>query len=291
MVFRIQPLFVLEGRRVRSGRTPSFAYSHLAAAFLLSILLLAAGAFAQTADRSRPKGKSDTDGPVPQIIVTGQTVSKTVPNTFDIAINLTDVSSGGLVSFQFNIAYNPSVVVPSGINGGCSTAGTISATASLSPFCNSDTPGLLLTEVHGIGTTSGSGTILNLKFATAPGATAGMTTALAFQDAFFFNSSGPVTKTLVDGRVTLVGPTAANVSVGGRVTDASGNPLRGVTVTLAGTDTTRNDITSPFGYYQFDDVTSGQTYVISAASKRFTFTPRLITVLDQLTTLDIVADP
>ena len=123
------------------------------------------------------------------------------------------------------------------------------------------------------------------------GATAGMTTALEFQDAFFFNSSGTVTKTLINGNVAIVGPSAANVSVGGRVTDALGNPLRGVTVTLAGTDATRNAITSPFGYYQFDDVTSGQTYVISAASKRSTFTPRLIPILDNLTTLDIVADP
>ena len=53
----------------------------------------------------------------------------------------------------------------------------------------------------------------------------------------------------------------------------------------------RTAVTGSFGTYHFDDVTVGQNYIISVRSKRFRFIPQVITVTDQLTDVDFVAEP
>lgn len=90
-------------------------------------------------------------------------------------------------------------------------------------------------------------------------------------------------------KVTLT-PTAAGVSLSGRVLTSNGSGLRNAVISL--TDTTgvsRTVTTSAFGYYRFDDVAVGGTYVVSVASKRFTFVPRTLIVVDELSDLDFVA--
>jgi hypothetical protein len=46
-----------------------------------------------------------------------------------------------------------------------------------------------------------------------------------------------------------------------------------------------------FGYYQFDEVEAGQTYVIGVSSKRYVFTQEIqvITVLDNATDINFYA--
>lgn len=91
-------------------------------------------------------------------------------------------------------------------------------------------------------------------------------------------------------RVTFNGPTAANVAVSGRVLTADGRGLKNALVTLTDADgTSRTAVTSSFGYYRFDEVAAGQSYVLAVNSKRFTFTPRTLTVTDELTDVDFVA--
>jgi hypothetical protein len=69
-------------------------------------------------------------------------------------------------------------------------------------------------------------------------------------------------------------------------------PISGVRVSLASSEgNVLTALTSPFGYYRFDDVEVGRTYLIHASSKRFEFVPRSISIIDELTDLDIVALP
>ena len=92
--------------------------------------------------------------------------------------------------------------------------------------------------------------------------------------------------------VFLMGPTAANVSVSGRVLTLNGNGVRNVIVTLTDNQgITRRVNTSSFGYYSFDDVTVGETYIINPSSKRFQFAPQVVTVSDELTDVDFIASP
>jgi hypothetical protein len=85
-------------------------------------------------------------------------------------------------------------------------------------------------------------------------------------------------------------PTAALVSVGGRVTAEAGNPISRATVYL--TDArgeTRTATTSSFGFYRFENVPAGETYVLNVASKRYIFAPRVAWVTDQSSDLDFIA--
>lgn len=86
-------------------------------------------------------------------------------------------------------------------------------------------------------------------------------------------------------------PTAAGVSVSGRVTTAAGMPISGVRVSLTGTDSARVALTNPFGYYRFDEIEVGHTYLIEAIAKRFEFIPRTVSVSDELLDVDLVALP
>lgn len=67
-------------------------------------------------------------------------------------------------------------------------------------------------------------------------------------------------------------PTAAQVSIGGRVAAADGAGIRNVVITLTDSNgATRTARTSSFGYFRFDEVEAGETYVLGVQSKRFTF--------------------
>lgn len=113
-----------------------------------------------------------------------------------------------------------------------------------------------------------------------------------FIDSFYTTApkqAGPYTLNFVC--TTLAVPTAAGVSVGGRVVTADGAGIRNTTVTL--TDSTgapRTALTNAFGYYRFDDVEAGGNYILSVSSKQYTFdTPvRSITVNDQISDADFV---
>jgi len=88
-------------------------------------------------------------------------------------------------------------------------------------------------------------------------------------------------------------PTASNVSIGGRVLTASGLGIRNIGVRLTAPDgSIRFSSTGSFGYYRFDDVAVGATYVLTVSSRRYIFTnpTRVVTVSDELGNLDFVAD-
>lgn len=86
-------------------------------------------------------------------------------------------------------------------------------------------------------------------------------------------------------------PTAANVSVGGRVMIAGGRGLTNATVVLNdGNGGIRSVRTGSFGYFNFDNVSAGQTYVITIVSKRYAFTPQIVSVMDDLEDLTFMAE-
>lgn len=88
-------------------------------------------------------------------------------------------------------------------------------------------------------------------------------------------------------------PTAASVSVSGRISASDGRGIRNVIVGLTLTDGTYLwTRTGSFGYYTFDDVRAGQTVVVSVKSKRFNFTPeeKLLSLEDSVTDFNFTAD-
>lgn len=84
-------------------------------------------------------------------------------------------------------------------------------------------------------------------------------------------------------------PTAAPVSVSGRVLADNWRGLVNATVVL--TDmrgVSRTVTTGTFGYFQFDDITAGETVVVSVSSKRYQFAPQVVTVNANIAGLNFV---
>jgi uncharacterized delta-60 repeat protein len=86
----------------------------------------------------------------------------------------------------------------------------------------------------------------------------------------------------------IAAPQPRPVSVSGRVIDASGNGVSGVTVSTQSGLSAR---TTPFGYYTLNNVQTNRTYVFSVRSKSdMAFNKRTILVDDQLTGIDFVGE-
>jgi hypothetical protein len=88
-------------------------------------------------------------------------------------------------------------------------------------------------------------------------------------------------------------PTAASVTVGGRVQTAKGQGIRNVQVTLIGANgETRTTISSAFGFYRFADVVAGETYIFSVRAKQYTFSQQTQarSIFEDINDVNFVAD-
>ena len=75
----------------------------------------------------------------------------------------------------------------------------------------------------------------------------------------------------------------ASVTVSGQVFGANGLGLRNATVSITdAAGNIRRVPTSSLGYYQFDDVDTGQSYTVSVHSRRYRFEPRTLNVSNEL---------
>ena len=89
-------------------------------------------------------------------------------------------------------------------------------------------------------------------------------------------------------------PTAAGVLISGRIRTSNGVGIRNVTVTLANqSGETRTALSSSLGYYSFEDVQAGETYLISVTAKGHTFAEptRVRHAVDDISDLDFIAEP
>lgn len=106
------------------------------------------------------------------------------------------------------------------------------------------------------------------------------------------NPNDPITATATDANgntsefTPSFVPTAANVSVGGRVQRPDGTAIRGAIVTITdSTGTSRTARTNSFGFFVFDDIESGETYVIAVTAKGHEFAPQILEVGDDVSDL------
>lgn len=243
---------------------------------------------------ARPGQTSEeTEKPVPTEEL-GAAVSVNAPanqfvnqsSAFDLNLAVSDTTGQGIFGYEFNLIYNPSVILPQVIP--CDGAGTVSAGRSI--VCNPVSPGFLRVVVFSTSGTpmSGPGTLLKLKF-NAIGV-AGNTSPLTIQN-FMFNEGVPQ-DTTTDGQVRIVAPTSAQVSLGGQIFSATGQAVPGEVIMLTRSNgETVSTRSSSFGYYQFEGLTASETYTISVNSKRHTFTPQTINLTESITSFNLFAIP
>ena len=88
--------------------------------------------------------------------------------------------------------------------------------------------------------------------------------------------------------------TASGATISGRVTTSRGRGLKHVVVMLAGGDLDEPiyATTNQFGRYQFEDISVGNSYVLTVFSRRYTFTQssRVINFNSSFTDADFVSD-
>ena len=90
------------------------------------------------------------------------------------------------------------------------------------------------------------------------------------------------------GRIRYpAGPTAASVSISGRVILPQDLGLTNARVTLTDSQgIARTVLTGKFGRFRFTDVAAGETYILSVTSRRYTYAPQVITVTEDVTELN-----
>lgn len=109
-----------------------------------------------------------------------------------------------------------------------------------------------------------------------------------------FDFAGSDTGAVAGTSIEFVSPTAANVSLSGRVTDAYGRAISRTLVSLADSSgNMRTAITNTFGYYRFNDVPAGADYIISVTNGKRSFNPSSIvySAVDNADDIDFVALP
>ncbi len=101
------------------------------------------------------------------------------------------------------------------------------------------------------------------------------------------NSFAPAQISQKNFQMQVLAPTAANVSISGRVIVDNGAGLRNAIVTLVKANgETVSARTATFGAYRFDNIEAGQTVIVSVRSKSYQFAPQVVSVSDDLADLN-----
>lgn len=94
------------------------------------------------------------------------------------------------------------------------------------------------------------------------------------------------------GAFERLAPTAAGVSIRGRVLSANSRGLGNVIVELTDLHgNSKNARTNNFGYFNFTDTEVGQAYIVKAYSKQYQFAPQVINPTENITNLIFRVDP
>ncbi len=196
-----------------------------------------------------------------------------------------DISGKGIVAYQFELAYDPKVIEPQAVP--VELIGTISDKMTVT--ANAETQGILKVVVFGALPLEGKGPLFNLKFTAVGGE--GDETPLTLQN-FIFNE-GDQRNVTTDGKVKITAQPEDEASIEGRLLSPKGDmlPDTGVILTNSNTGESWTVLSNAFGIYRFGGIKVGHTYIVSTLSKQFVFAPQAITVLSDMSDVNLRAQP
>lgn len=136
---------------------------------------------------------------------------------------------------------------------------------------------------------------LNLASAfTAPSAVFSLsgTPTLGGNYSFQVTASDGVNSLVTNYAITInAAPTAAAVTISGRVVTPDGKGLMNATVILMdAAGNARTTRTSSFGYYRFENVGAGEVYVFDVRSKLYQFVPQIVVVNEDLSDFNLIVE-
>jgi hypothetical protein len=87
--------------------------------------------------------------------------------------------------------------------------------------------------------------------------------------------------------------TPEQVNVSGHTVDQNGAPIARVTVTITNSagSVISTTASGADGSYTLTNITAGQTYIVQATNKSYSFAPRTLNLLDEVTGFDLVGTP
>lgn len=137
------------------------------------------------------------------------------------------------------------------------------------------------TDVNGQYSFSGLAANSAVEIAARSGASVGAPISISITD---------LSADMVEQDFILLAPKAAQVSIGGRVFTSSGNAIGNAVVSIADLDgNVRSARTGSFGYFYFDGLDGGRTYVVTVTAKGRSFTDRVVMPFDDVTDLDFIS--
>lgn len=84
------------------------------------------------------------------------------------------------------------------------------------------------------------------------------------------------------------GPSSAEVSVSGMVSNTKGSGIPKATVYLSDSHgNTFTAMTSSFGYFTVSNVPAGETYLVTVVHRQYSFSPQVMTILEEVTGLNL----
>src|ERR1035437_1125903 len=113
-----------------------------------------------TPPSSRPNEELPLDAPQVTVNVTAPNVNELIGTNFSMPVTVSDTTGDGIIAFQFDLLYDPSVITPQA--NPIDTVGTISD--GMSVTYNVPSPGLLKVVFFSATPRSGSGTLFKFKF-------------------------------------------------------------------------------------------------------------------------------
>jgi len=243
----------------------------------------------------------------------GTQISSDTKNSIELFRLVTPVVGNGVVSINFSVdplVSNP--VVNYAVGGVVSFTGVNQTTpngAFFSSTANNNTPIVNVTDA-----VAGEVVLDTLSVSpTAIFAGAGPEQIERYNGRQFFNNSFdigagstepatgspvPMSWTLTNSDSWALGATAikaapprtaATVTVSGRVLTSSKRGLSRAQVKITNSSgETRSVFTNSFGFYQFEDLPAGETYIVNFFSKRYIFDSRVVNLYEDISELDFV---
>jgi Cohesin domain/Periplasmic copper-binding protein (NosD) len=224
------------------------------------------------------------------IVFTGRPVNVSLPDMraesgskIVVPISISDATGKGIVSYEFDLAYDAAVLEP--LENVTGTKQTVSD--GLTVTTNANTPGLLKVVVYGALPISGEGRLLDLKFNVI--GSANSSSALTWQ-AFRFNEGGVFTET-GNGRISVTESNTNDSAITGRLLTTTGQGVPNNRVTITDTNgESRTVLTNGFGTYRFSGLEIGQTYTITADPRRYVFAPQTVSAGGGVVNVDLIAE-
>jgi hypothetical protein len=236
---------------------------------------------------ARQDNKTRPTAPLVTVNVSLAHVPGAMGSVISVPMTVGDVTGQAVRAYDLQVTFNAAIIKPCVANecGGGPTEKPFDKNSTLSQdmtvTANTNNTGHLILSAFQTDDMIGSGTLINLRFHVV--GTPGQNSALTFEDytdpnptfhpGFRFNAGNPQAAT-TNGSVTVNGPTAGASKLSGRVTNAAGEPLAGVTMTVVGGARTMRVITNRDGYYVVEGLETGGFYTITPERANFVFAPQ-----------------